>query len=246
VVHALRSLADVHFERGDLGAAARLADEAVALARRERLSSWWLVQGLLTTAKVAALQRNGPRARALILEALSLSREIGNRAAIAPALDVVAHLAALGGEPRQAALLSAAATRVRDMLGGALLPASARLHRQLEAALGTAMSPEARRAAAREAQTLELDASLAYALRVLEPPLEPSSPEPLDVLTPREREVARLVAQGLSNRQVAERLVLTEKTAANHLGRVFEKLGIRSRGQLAARAQDLGLGTGSG
>jgi DNA-binding NarL/FixJ family response regulator len=53
--------------------------------------------------------------------------------------------------------------------------------------------------------------------------------------------VACLVAQGLSNRQVAERLVLIEKTAANHLGHVFEKLGVESRSQLAARAQELGL-----
>jgi DNA-binding NarL/FixJ family response regulator len=69
-------------------------------------------------------------------------------------------------------------------------------------------------------------------------------PLPADVLTPREREVARLVAQGLSKRQVAEQLVLTEKTAANHVGRVFEKLGVHSRGRLALRATELGVVVG--
>jgi DNA-binding NarL/FixJ family response regulator len=67
---------------------------------------------------------------------------------------------------------------------------------------------------------------------------------PADTLTSREREVARLVAQGLTNRQVAEQLVLTEKTAANHVGRVFVKLGVHSRSELAARAAELGLTPG--
>jgi predicted ATPase/DNA-binding CsgD family transcriptional regulator len=63
----------------------------------------------------------------------------------------------------------------------------------------------------------------------------------VDGLTPRELEVARLVARGLTNRQVAESLVVTEKTAANHLQRVLDKLDVRSRTQLAARASELGL-----
>jgi predicted ATPase/DNA-binding NarL/FixJ family response regulator len=245
-VHALRSMADVQLERGELRAAAVLVEAAVRLAREQRLSSWWLVQGLLTRARVATLERDVARATALVIEALSLSREIGNRAAIAPALDLAAQLAVIGGEPRRALVLSTAAARIRQTLGGALLPASARLRRQLDAAL-SALSPDVRRAAAREGERLEIDESIDYALAGLQP-TPAAQNQPLDALTPREREVARLVAQGLSNRQVAERLVLTEKTAANHLGRVFEKLGVQSRGQLAARARELGLilGTGTG
>ncbi len=60
-------------------------------------------------------------------------------------------------------------------------------------------------------------------------------------LTPREREVARLAASGLTNRQIGETLVITEKTAANHVQRVLDKLGVHSRAQLAARASELGL-----
>jgi DNA-binding NarL/FixJ family response regulator len=246
IVHALRSLADVQLERGELRAAAALADEAVSLARAQRLSSWWLVQGLLTSAKLATLQRDVARATVLVLEALSLSREIGNRAAIAPALDVVAQLAILAGQTRRAMVLATAAARIRETLGGALLPASVRLRAQLDATLGTALSRDTRRAAAREGWALEVDASIAYALVGLQAAPAARDKQPLNALTPREREVARLVAQGLSNRQVAERLVLTEKTAANHLGRVFDKLGVQSRGQLAARARELDLGTGTG
>jgi non-specific serine/threonine protein kinase len=60
-------------------------------------------------------------------------------------------------------------------------------------------------------------------------------------LTPREREVAQLAAQGLSNRRIAETLVIAEKTAANHLQSALEKLDVHSRSQLAARAVELGL-----
>ena len=68
----------------------------------------------------------------------------------------------------------------------------------------------------------------------------PARPSVAD-LTPRELEVARLVARGLTNRQVAETLVITEKTAANHVQHVLDKLDLRSRSQLAARASELGL-----
>jgi non-specific serine/threonine protein kinase len=60
-------------------------------------------------------------------------------------------------------------------------------------------------------------------------------------LTRREREVAHLAAQGLSNRRIAETLVIAEKTAANHLQSALEKLDVHSRSQLAARAVELGL-----
>jgi DNA-binding CsgD family transcriptional regulator len=51
-------------------------------------------------------------------------------------------------------------------------------------------------------------------------------------LTPREREIAGMVAAGLSNRVIAERLVLSVRTVDNHLQHVFDKLGVRSRGEL--------------
>ncbi len=55
-------------------------------------------------------------------------------------------------------------------------------------------------------------------------------------LTPREQEVAALVARGLSNRQIAEQLVFGERTAEAHVGHCLAKLGLSSRSQLAAWA----------
>jgi DNA-binding CsgD family transcriptional regulator len=54
-------------------------------------------------------------------------------------------------------------------------------------------------------------------------------------LTSREREVAKLIAEGLSNEQIAERLVVTPGTVANHVARILQKLGAQSRVQVAVR-----------
>lgn len=56
-----------------------------------------------------------------------------------------------------------------------------------------------------------------------------------DSLTPREHTVATLVAQGLSNRQVATRLYLSERTVESHVSAILTKLGLRSRSGIAAR-----------
>lgn len=60
--------------------------------------------------------------------------------------------------------------------------------------------------------------------------------EPPPVLTPREADVVRLVADGLTNEEVGQALGVTSKTVEAHLGRVFERTGIQSRTELATRA----------
>jgi DNA-binding CsgD family transcriptional regulator/tetratricopeptide (TPR) repeat protein len=60
-------------------------------------------------------------------------------------------------------------------------------------------------------------------------------------LTPREREVLRLVADGRSNRQIAEALYISRKTASVHVSNILSKLGVHTRGEAAATARRLGL-----
>jgi DNA-binding NarL/FixJ family response regulator len=63
----------------------------------------------------------------------------------------------------------------------------------------------------------------------------------VEQLSEREREVLALVAQGFTNREIAERLVLSEHTARNHISRIFEKLGLSRRSEAAAYATRMGL-----
>ena len=74
----------------------------------------------------------------------------------------------------------------------------------------------------------------------------PESPTSLfDKLTPRELEVLRLISQGLRNRQIAEQLVISEKTVGNHVSNVFRKLQVNDRVQAIIRAREVGLGGGA-
>lgn len=70
---------------------------------------------------------------------------------------------------------------------------------------------------------------------------EPKGPERLDLLTGREREVLALVAEGLSNDELADRLVMSPLTAKTHVSRILTKLGARDRAQLVVIAYETGL-----
>jgi len=75
----------------------------------------------------------------------------------------------------------------------------------------------------------------------LSPPARPPDeglPEPL---SEREKEVLRLLAQGLTNREIARRLVLAEGTVKNYVTTILQKLGVRDRTQAALRARQMGL-----
>ncbi len=69
----------------------------------------------------------------------------------------------------------------------------------------------------------------------------PRSPEAEKILSPREIEVLRLVATGISNKEIAERLFITEGTVKNHLSNILSKLNVKDRLQAVIRGRELGL-----
>jgi two-component system nitrate/nitrite response regulator NarL len=71
-------------------------------------------------------------------------------------------------------------------------------------------------------------------------------PAPLSDLTPREREVAQLIERGMSNKQIARRLVITLATVKNHVHNVLEKLSVQRRGEVGARMRTLARRPDSG
>jgi len=70
-----------------------------------------------------------------------------------------------------------------------------------------------------------------------------AAPAVLADLSAREREVLNLLADGVSNAAIAGRLYLSQKTVANHLSAIFQKLGVSSRGEAIVKARDAGLGS---
>jgi DNA-binding CsgD family transcriptional regulator len=142
-------------------------------------------------------------------------------------------------EGRLAALLATSAVALAaddgvalDRVGAAFLDLGA----LLLAAEAKAAAARAHRAAGREASanaSQERAAALVVACQGARTPgLGPAMP--VSVLTPREREVALLAAAQASSREIASRLHLSVRTVDNHLGRVYAKLGVSSRAQLAA------------
>jgi DNA-binding CsgD family transcriptional regulator len=99
-----------------------------------------------------------------------------------------------------------------------------------------------------DGRTMSLEEAAEYALseEKTDPPAAPgperqSAGEPTGDLTRREREVATLIARGLTNRQTSTRLGISERMAGNHVGRILGKLGLRSRAQIAAWATERDL-----
>jgi len=82
-----------------------------------------------------------------------------------------------------------------------------------------------------------------HVLAAVNSPAEPASPEPPDDLTPREVEVLRLIAEGLTNAEIAERLVVSAATVKSHVNHIFAKIGARDRAQAVVYAYETGLVT---
>jgi predicted ATPase/DNA-binding CsgD family transcriptional regulator len=237
---ALNSLGDVLRARGDVeGAAVAYAESGVLF---ESLATQpYSPPALLHNQGYVALASGDTRQAARrFLESAALYRAAtDDRRGLAECIVGLGCVAVRAGQAPLAACLFGWADASLEELGAPLMPANAADYRRALEALRALLTPAALQAAQAEGRQW----SIAEALAAARDLAVESSAKPTRVagLTPREHEVALLVARGLSNRELAEELVITEKTAKNHVQRVLDKLGVRSRTQIAARADELGL-----
>jgi DNA-binding CsgD family transcriptional regulator len=201
-------------------------------------------------------QRQGAveQARAHHAEALRQADQIQDSACMMQALAGLACVALESRHAERSARLLAVVARLHELTGMALtVYSSAGGFEQSIAALREELEDGAFEAAWSEGQSMSLDDAVAYALSAAaHPPTSASTPAkssdplsasaPLAVLTAREREVTSLIARGLSNRDIAGVLVLSERTVHVHVASILSKLGCRSRTQVAAMVADLRSG----
>jgi len=237
---------------GDLARLAGDVDRAQALYG-ESLALWQSVHGrpgiasaLHKLGQTARRKGDFAEARRLLAESLGLQNEIGNKQGVVECLVALSGVALERVPPERGVELLAASEAQLDGLGAPLAPADyADFERDL--AHGKAsLSAEAWATAHQKGRSLGVAEALALALAG--PPARPTESEAVagsmpagSGLSPRETEVAALIAQGLSNREIAAGLVISEKTAANHVEHIMAKLNLRSRAQIAVWAVRHGL-----
>jgi len=178
---------------------------------------------------VARLQGKAEEASLLGHRSLELHQRVGARPAVASALESVAGLAA-DGRTEAAARLLGAAQVLRDSQGYARSRAEQERYDRGLARVRSDLGSHAFDTAWAEGTVLSADAAVSYALRGRRTGERPSTG--WESLTSAEREVVRLVSEGLSNPEVGRRLFISPRTVGHHLTHVFDKLGIRSRGAL--------------
>ena len=165
-------------------------------------------------------------------EALRLMRRVDDRSGVARCIDTLAWAAAARGDLPHAATLAGAADAVWSSIPakppGPVLLFRERFVEPARQSLGT------KRWSARYTEGAALDRGAAVLLALGEQTPTTTVRHPDHVLTKRQHEVAALIAEGLTDRQIAERLVISPRTAESHVEQILTRLTLRSRTQVAA------------
>lgn len=217
---------------GDPAGSAQRAQQALDTARQlgnaPRAAAAQLLQARLV------LGANEPsEAETLAHEALSTLIASGHALLVLDALDVLAEVAASLHAHEEAARLLGAADTARAALGG-LVRAPDREHElaAIAALLEQHLGPETARAARAEGAALSLEDAVAWVRRARGTRKRP--PGGWESLTPTERQVVELAAQGLTNPEIGERMFISRGTVKIHLSHIYAKLDVRNRSELTA------------
>jgi predicted ATPase/DNA-binding CsgD family transcriptional regulator len=230
---ALFQLAITQAHLQDPDAAAATAQRAVSMAktRGERLYQSYALWALGFAAWVRG---DWDTAISHTRGGLDLQRGFNDHVGTALMIELLAWVAASKGDAVEAGRLLGAVGSIWRAVGTSISahgPYLARHHALCERRVVEALRAERYRTVLAEGATWTLQQALVRALGE-----SPAAPEPTaePVLTRREREVAELVAQGLSNRRIAAALTLSTRTVDGHVEHILSKLGFGSRSQVAA------------
>jgi DNA-binding CsgD family transcriptional regulator len=222
--------------QGDPVRAARLCAEACAISR-ENGDRWWLGYALISAALAALAVDDLAAADEYARESLRLRDGLGDTLGMAGSLERLAWIVAASGDMRRAARLLGAADRLWRMVDLPLWGSAQwqRGREKCEASARAVLGDKAFEAAFRHGAELSLAEAVSYALGGdRQPPAAdavPAEHTSVGTLTRREYQVAELVAQGLSNKEVATQLVISLRTAESHV-QILRKLGFTSRSQI--------------
>jgi predicted ATPase/DNA-binding SARP family transcriptional activator/DNA-binding CsgD family transcriptional regulator len=241
----LSNLAYPTLLQGEYERAKRLCEEALSVARE--LGSLGFVPTAQVNLGLAFLGLGGhERAEGSFREALVSSREVGANLQTIEALEGMASLAGAIGEAARAARLWGAAEAAREGASVALPAAEgALLHEPHLASARSRLGEAAWEEALAEGRAMSLEEAAEFALSKEDQPEATIEQEPSayvesigNLLTPREQEIALLVARGFTNRQIAEELSISERTAGNHVAKILRKLKLRRRTQIGGWAAE--------
>jgi predicted ATPase/DNA-binding CsgD family transcriptional regulator len=228
--------------RGDLEQAVALNEEGLALYR-EVSDALGVLACLWNIGLVKLAQGDYERSTTLLRESLRLAWDLDHKLYIQYSIIGLAGVAASRVRPVRAAQLWGAAEGMSETYGTQFPPAGRSLidHEGRMAEARSHLEEAAFHAAWAEGKAMSLEQVVEYALDQEAAP-EPTAQEDYPAgLSAREAEVLRLVATGLTNAEVADKLFLSSRTIEWYLGSIYRKLGFHSRTEAARFAVEHGL-----
>jgi predicted ATPase/DNA-binding NarL/FixJ family response regulator len=184
-----------------------------------------------------------PEAATMLAESLTIHVQLSDRWRAASVLETIAGRCA-GSAPGDSARLLAASHQLRQALAAPVPPAERPAHDAARASAQAALGAAGFTQCWDEGLALSLDAAVKLAQQAagqLRPGGPAAQPGARYGLTGREVAVLRLIAEGLTNRQIGQRLFISTGTAAVHVSNILRKLGVTGRVQAATIAHELGL-----
>jgi non-specific serine/threonine protein kinase len=218
---------------GELDRAIELGEQGLAMSKR-RGELWVRGFALNYLGQATWLRGDRPRGEALAREAAACKHALDDRNGLAIVLETLAWMAAELGQFERTAYLLGAAQRVRHETSQTLIGLFRTQHERSESMAVRGLGLKSFEAALARGRAMTIDEGAAFAVEDQQQPkpAPPAKTKQHTLLTRRELEIARLVADDLTNKQIAAQLFLSQRTVETHITNILNKLGLSSRTQL--------------